>query len=485
MTSNGIQKNVKTVARHTVVYGLGIVARKGIGFFLIPLYTHYLAPAEYGISHLVALTSAFLVFFISLNMSYSLLKFFAEHHGTAKENLLVSTALISVTVMGILALAVVLPLSRLLSLLITGRTDSYHLFVLMACYNVFEVIATCCLTYIRALRKSLVFVLISLAEFIATISLNIYFIAGKGYGITGVWLSFVISQGCIALPLAFWVLSRKGIGFSPPLFRQMLRYGMPMLPGNITEFLMHYIDRPMLRFLGSLGLVGTYSLGHKFGALVNVFIGGPFEQIWSAHLFRVARESDARRIYARIATAYLKVLAACALAVAMLAPLALRLVADPKYYAASSAIPVLAVAYTFLAVSRIFRTGLLLRQRTDAVSWITLSAIGIEIVLDVILIPPYGIMGAATALLVGFLHLMVATCIVAHWEYVIPFEYCQMFCVALGAIGCFALSSLLQSDRMINDIALKLLILLAFSGILAVSERTVLRDLIAPREPVL
>ena len=44
----GIVKELGRLLKHSAIYGFSNVLGKAIGFLLIPLYTHYIPPADYG-----------------------------------------------------------------------------------------------------------------------------------------------------------------------------------------------------------------------------------------------------------------------------------------------------------------------------------------------------------------------------------------------------------------------------------------------------
>src|SRR4051812_41831850 len=63
---DAIMKEIGTAVRHMAVYGVGGILVKAVGFFMLPFYTHYLTPTEYGILEVLDLSMS--VFGVVLSM---------------------------------------------------------------------------------------------------------------------------------------------------------------------------------------------------------------------------------------------------------------------------------------------------------------------------------------------------------------------------------------------------------------------------------
>ena len=84
----------KKLGKHTLIYGSGLLISKAVGFFLIPLYTHYLTPEDYGILELLDLTAYIIGYLIGLGMTDAILRFYHESESELEKHQIISTALI-------------------------------------------------------------------------------------------------------------------------------------------------------------------------------------------------------------------------------------------------------------------------------------------------------------------------------------------------------------------------------------------------------
>src|SRR5579864_7301393 len=86
---------IKKLTKHTSIYSLGNILSKAVGFFLIPFYTHYLTPADYGTLELLDLSTALVGLLLNIWMNSSVVRYYYEYEDEKNRNQVVSTALIA------------------------------------------------------------------------------------------------------------------------------------------------------------------------------------------------------------------------------------------------------------------------------------------------------------------------------------------------------------------------------------------------------
>ena len=114
---------LKKLSKHTLIYGTGILLGKAIGFFLIPLYTHYLTPKDYGILELLDLTGYIIGYFVGLGIDQAILRYYNITNKKEERDEVLSTALIFNIFFGTFLVSVLLPTSKILSRYILGSTQ--------------------------------------------------------------------------------------------------------------------------------------------------------------------------------------------------------------------------------------------------------------------------------------------------------------------------------------------------------------------------
>ena len=89
--------NIKNIVKHTSMYSVGSIASKAIGFFLIPLYTHFLSPEDYGVLELLTMMVILTGIIIQGGIATAVFKFFNNYESDKDKKQIISTLLISVS----------------------------------------------------------------------------------------------------------------------------------------------------------------------------------------------------------------------------------------------------------------------------------------------------------------------------------------------------------------------------------------------------
>ena len=267
---------------------LGTVLSRIVGFLMIPLYTRFLTPADYGIMQLLVLTADIIGMVISVGIASSMYRFYFEYEGAAEKNEVISTAILSFGTIGLVSLAGVSLFSKNLSLSLLNSEHYYFYFLISFASLWFNTILEMGYNYLRIEKKSVQFILFSLLKLVAAVALNIYFVAVMKLGVLGILLSTLISTLALNFILTLPLLMRR-IRFSLQKAREMLKYGAPMIPTNLAAFIVHASDRFFIKHFTGLADTGLYSLGYRFGSLPNEFVAAPFMQIWEVRFLEARK----------------------------------------------------------------------------------------------------------------------------------------------------------------------------------------------------
>jgi O-antigen/teichoic acid export membrane protein len=184
--------------------------------------------------------------------------------------------------------------------------------------------------------------------------------------------------------------------------------------------------------------VGLFSLGHKFGVLINRFINVPFNSFWGPRRLELvlsdspsSREVVARVCtYATLGSIYVSLLLSSGI------ESLIEIIADPRYQGAHQVVPLIALAYVALGLESHFTTGILYRKKTIWSTYISILSLGIILGWNYIFVPRYGLLGAASSNLAGFVVRGILVYTLSQRLYLIPFELRRlagMFCTA-GAL---------------------------------------------------
>jgi len=184
--------------------------------------------------------------------------------------------------------------------------------------------------------------------------------------------------------------------------RGMIGFGIPLVLSNLAFYTLNFSDRFFLQHFRSLEEVGLYAVGYKFAFMISYLLIQPFNIMWQTRMYLLHAKPRQGEVFDQIFVLYSVVLTYAALALSMLSPETVRLMAGPKFQAAQAVIPVVSLAYVFCGIGFFMQTGMFLAAKTKAIGLVAAAAAIVNLVLNYFLIGHFGMMGAAWATLISF-----------------------------------------------------------------------------------
>jgi O-antigen/teichoic acid export membrane protein len=181
----------------------------------------------------------------------------------------------------------------------------------------------------------------------------------------------------------------------------MLRFGLPTMPAEVSLYLLNFVDRIIIVRSAGLAEAGLYSLAVKFAQAINVLVRG-FQLAWPPLAYSIRDDGEARRAYATIVTLFV---AGCAFVVTgmwLFSRWIVRALAAPEFFGSYKAIGLISTAVTLYALYLVLVVILGRTGRTEFNFPATLAALVTNVALNLILVPPLGIVGAALALVASY-----------------------------------------------------------------------------------
>ncbi len=425
---------IRRIFRQSSIYLAGDVIRRALGFLMIPLYTRYLAPADYGIIELVELfvTIAGICFGLSV-VGDSMVRIYHEYNDDRDRRTVVSSAIFIVAALAGGVAMLVMILAEPISLLVFSTAKYAWLLRSAFLALLFSSVTEIALLYQQVRQRAIFFVTFYVAQLLAGAGLNVYFIAYAGRGVWGFVLSKLVVTG-ISVAVLLWVVLREtGRRFHWGSARRMVRFGGPLMLSSVSMFIIHFSDRFFLNHFASLADVGIYALAYKLGFLVTYLVGQPFGSVWNVSLFAHVEEHRWKEKFARIFSSLAFFLLFAATGIAVFADGMLALSVSRAYLAAAVLVPVIALGYAFRETGDFFRGMLFINKRVLLFGRITICCAVLNLGLDWMLIKQYGSAGAAWATLLTWLAYMAACWILASREHRLPISPAGL--ALLSAVG--------------------------------------------------
>ena len=453
------------VLQDSSLYFLGNLAGRAVGFLAIPFYSRYLSPAQYGLIELIELSTQTVAIAFGLQTVGAVLsRLFYDQKTAAAEREVVSTSLIGAGVLsGVVALLAALAAGWLSEFVFhTGEWTRLlqAAFAGMFLGNMIEVV----LVYER-IRGNARFVLrYMLATLVATLSLNVVLIGVLGAGVWGFVISKLIVSVVTCVYLALRMRRDVGWGWRGQYVPEFLQFGAPLVVSSLSYFAIHFSDRFFLSRAVSLADLGRYALAYTFAMLISALVGDSFAKGWEVTLYRYVDSPGWQARFAQVAAYLTFILFTTGLGVALFSPEVMRLMVPADYLPPAGVLPILVCAYVVREVGDFFRTLLLINKRSGLVGRIGLGGAVLNVAANFVLIPVYGVHGAALATLITWSGYMVVCWAIAHAEHrlpVSPFAYVRITGVAMAV---YALSLETRVPGVVVQVALDGAWMLVFCG---------------------
>lgn len=445
----------RTLLGHTLIYGLGNYGVRLIGFLLIPVYTRYLTTTDYGVLALVSIFTQALWVFVSLGQSPSLFRFYYEGDTAEDRERVVASALWIVLLFSLPIALIPLLAPRVVAGLALGDPALWFLIVLGTGTVVFKTLLRMPFQMMRAEDESKRYATWSILRNGATTLLSLVLVTGLAMGVTGVVLGQFLGELLLCFCLLGMSLPALRAGIHWTRIKDQLRYGLPMVPAGVAALTVDMIDRWFLEYYATTSDVGIYSLGYRFGEII-AFLVAAFQLSWPQFIFRNQREPDAPQIYAHMANYYFAVLLLVWLCLATFSHEVIRVMATPAFHPAAAIVPIVALGMVFDGSIQMVKIGILLSKSLARRTVAVFGAAGVNVVLNFLLVPRYGMMGAAWATAGSFLTQLALMFFFAQRLYPVPFQYGRIAGVFVSALALFGLSTLVVQESIVLSVLLKL-----------------------------
>ena len=427
-----MRETVKSLGRNSLVYGLGSIVQRLLMVLLLPVYTRYLAPDDYGILAILNATGSFVRPLAWLGMGQALL--WAVSYREADEKVCFSSGLCFLAVQGTLLAGLLVALAGPLTSLIFGDAAHAGLLRLVALTILCEGFEVLLVSYARIHERASLFARVMVARFVVLAAASVLFLVVFKRGLPGLMEAALLTSALFAA-LSLWLVRRVvALRVDWPVLRQMLRFSLPLAPAQALSMVLVYADRYFIQRYRGESEVGLYALGYSLAMVLNLVVQA-VHLAWVPQMYRISKAENAGVQFRRLLNYYTMALAAGGLMLSVFSPEVLRLLATPAYREAGSVVPLIAASHVLIGLGLMANVGINTENKTFLTTVLVAVTAPVNLGLNALLIPRWGMMGAAVATFLSYL-LQTALLIAINQRLrPIPYDYLRM----TGAIGLAAI----------------------------------------------
>lgn len=438
---------IPKILQNSAIYSLVIVLQKCVSFFLLPLYTIFLTPADYGITGVVTSVSSLLAIFTTLGLDSAANRFYYKHKGdTQYISKLYGTIGLFIILCSLAFGGLFIVAHKLIIDPIVGEIPFYP-YVLLGILNV--IVTPLYLffqSYLQTIQDGVKFGINAMINFLVQVGLTIVLVAVFKMGALGVLLASLITSVLFFIYVFFAFFRKQDIGIDKLILKEASKYSLPLLPHTLANWSNGTIDRLLVNGIRTEADAGLYNIGRQYSGVMNT-ISNAINSAYVPWFFdKVEDKEHGIHQIRRMSEVITYTVCFIGIVMALFSQEVLDvMISNPAYDGVWKVIPFLICSAIFNAIY-FFYVNVLFLKDTGVIFTITVSTIAINVGLNLWLIPTMGYMGCGVAcLLTYFIKSVLATIISMVKNKEIRFRTPLLYAIGLVA-SLICLSALLFEE---------------------------------------
>ena len=453
---------LRRLATTGAAYTAASIISKLIAVALLPLYTRYLTPADYGAAEVMFSAVVAVSIVIRLGVVEALLRFYyLKDQDPAK---VVSTSFATLFWSGLITVVVLFPFAGPISDLLLGEPDPTlarfaipGLFVLT--------LSEYLLAIFRLDERARAFFAWTMISVLLTIPVTVILVVPLDLGAEGLLLGSYGTGLAVVLGLIFYHRRRLALVPDRPLLNRMMAFGLPTMPAELSLYSLSFIDRILIARKLGLAEAGLYALSVKMTQGIAVLVRG-FQLAFPPLAYSIEDDEEARLAYSAVVTWFVTLMALVVGFLWLIAPWIVRVFAAPEFFDAADAVgPVSAGA----ALYALYMVLLVVLGRTGQTKYnlpATVAGLVANIGLNLLLLPIWGIIGAGVSLVISYLIVVVLMYLFTQRLFPVPYEWLRLARVLLVTDALIAVGEVFVPGDGIAWLVVRLLLVASFPFVL-------------------
>ena len=444
----------KQFAKTTIIIFFGKVCTQLISFFLLPLYTAYLATAEYGLVDLIQTYVTLLVPIITLELEMSIFRYLIDSRGKEKDTKKLMSN-------DFYVLCISLLLFSVLYLIVTSFVHIPLRFIILIDIIVC-VLSGNFLQVARGFGKILDFSISCILTGLTTVISNIILIVHFGMQAEGMIISMALANFICAAYLFVRLKLYKMIDFKlvdKKLLKEMYKYSIPLVPNGISWWIVNVSDRSIISFVLGASFNGLYAISNKFPTIISS-LTGIFNLSWAESASLHINSPDRDEFFSDITNTIMRLFTALGVGMIACLPFIFPIMINAKFAEAYLYIPPLVIGTVCNVAICLYSQIYLAKKMSGKVASTTIMGAIINILINVVFIKLLGLYAAAISTAIAYFVMMTYR----HFDLkkYVNIKIDKMFIVETSIIFTFAIILYYKNNFYLNILSLVVVCIYAF-----------------------
>lgn len=490
--------SLKKLAGETAIYGISSIVGRFISYLLVPLYTQFFSPAEYGIVTELYAYVAFFIIIYTYGMETAFFRFASNNAEGEKKifnnafTLILTTSLVFSSLLAAFAT----PLVEWMEY--PGKEYYIYMFAAILALDAIMAIP---FARLRLQNKALQFASAKLINIGINVGLNVFFIVfcqkvAEGAIFPSLWpyvatfydpaqaVSYIFVSNLIASAALIFILwkplAEVRLSLDFKALKPMLIYAYPLMFMGLAGVTNEMLSRPMLKYylpegfytgLTNQEVLGIFGACYKLSIFMTLGIQA-FRFASEPFFFASSKDKNSPELFAKVMHWF--VIAGCFTLFAIsinLDIISLVFLQSEAYWKALNIVPILLLANLFLGIYYNLSIWFKLSDKTYFGSWISIFGAVITIVLNIALIPIMGYEGSALVTLICYFTMSAICFYLGQKHYPIPYNLWRNLGYILGTVLLTYLVMSIHIEDMALSISFHFMAILAFLGLVFLLEK--------------
>lgn len=460
-----MNKSFKKIISLGSIYSLGSLSQKALSFFFIPIYTTFLSIQDYGIVGLMSITIGLVTRVVSSPINNAFLRFYYNPEYKEKNGVLLFN-LFLLNLLKTTCLALIFwRISGYLAGVLFDDINLVHIVKIYALILFFQPFETLFASLLRMLEKAKYFVFISISRLLLSACLILYLLIGLKMGVLALILGNLFGSVFTVIMILPVFIKKSTFKLSPSLLIPPLKYAYPLLMQGYSNFLIQSGDRYVLRIFTSVSTVGLYSFGYNLADIIQIALVRPLQQALAPIILKQEDNPKAIRYFLNKGATYFYIIGLffCFFVSLFSREFLMLLARRKEFWGSWVIVPVITFSHIQHGLAYFTGWGMGMMKKSYHLSGTILISAVVNIGLNFLFVPHWGILGAAFATMISYIIWNFLRAYYSAKFYDLHFEVRRLLHITVIGFGLYGLSLLtINSDSLVFNISIKFFLLLCY-----------------------